>query len=58
MSQRWRDDIRNNPTRDSWIEAHIPNNVKQDPEKKTNKIGTHVHHVRDDRDSSFPYVLR
>ena len=28
--------------------AHIPNNVEQDPVKKGNKIGTHVHHVWDD----------
>ena len=48
MSQRWRDDKTSNPTRDSWIQAHIPINVEQDPVKRWNKIGVHVHHVWDD----------
>ena len=48
MSQGWRDDITRNPTRDSWIQAHIPKNVEQVPVKKRNGIGRHGHHVRDD----------
>ena len=48
MSPRWRDDITSNPTKDIWIEAHIPMNVEQVPVKKRIEIGRPGHHVRDD----------
>jgi len=34
--------------RESWIEAHLPKNVKQVTAKQRNGIGRHGHHVRDD----------
>ena len=48
MSQRWRDDITSNPTRDSRIEAYMLKNVEQVPVKKRNELGRHGYHERDD----------